>query len=255
MIKGIEDVDKIRHEVQFPAMVKPIHSYKFLRVFGRKLFIVDSSFEELRSKAADALAQGLEIMIVEMIPGPDALLCSQFSYIDGNDNQLYNYTKRVIRRYPVNSGTACYHITEWIPEVNELARTFLAAIKFRGLANPEFKRDLRDGKLKLIEVNVRFTAVHELLVRSGLPLDIMVYRHLTGQSVPRISGYAQFMRMWEPVRDFLAYRQLSKRGELTLLAWIRSVIPYKKITPVFRLSDPWPSLVSTALQLRKIGKI
>jgi predicted ATP-grasp superfamily ATP-dependent carboligase len=254
-IKTIDDVKRIRSEVMFPVMVKPIHSHRFQRVFNKKLFVIKDSFDELVAKADEALRNDLEIMVVEMIPGPDSLLCSQFSYFDANGDELYNYTKRVIRRYPVNAGPACYHITEWIPEVNDLARKLLKGINFRGLANPEFKRDTRDGKLKVIEVNIRFTAVHELLVHSGLPLDLMVYCHLTQQPLPEFKSYAQFMRMWEPVRDFRAYRQLASRGELTFTGWLRSIM-HPKIFPVFRWSDPWPSLVSTAIivrgQIRKL---
>ena len=40
----------------------------------------------------------------------------------------------------------------------------------RGVANVEFKRDPRDGRLKLIECNARFTAANGLLTASGIDL-------------------------------------------------------------------------------------
>ena len=223
-IKTIEDVKRIRSEVMFPVMVKPIHSHRFQRVFNKKLFVIKNSFEELVARAGEALRNDLEIMVVEMIPGPDSLLCSQFSYFDANGNELYNYTKRVIRRYPVNAGPACYHITEWIPEVNELARKFLKGINFRGLANPEFKRDTRDGKLKVIEVNIRFTAVHELLVHSGLPLDLMVYCHLTEAAAARVQGLRAVHAHVGAGEGLQGVSAARSRGELTFAGWLRSIM-------------------------------
>jgi hypothetical protein len=55
-------------------------------------------------------------------------------------------------------GNACYHLTDWNPEVGDLSLKLFQWVGLRGLANAEFKRDERDGKLKLIECNARFTA-------------------------------------------------------------------------------------------------
>jgi D-aspartate ligase len=42
-------------------------------------------------------------------------------------------------------------VTRWRPEVAEAGLRFLRAIGPRGMAHAEFKRDSRDGELKLIE--------------------------------------------------------------------------------------------------------
>ena len=60
------------------------------------------------------------------------------------------------RVYPVTSGPGCHHITDWIPELREPALRLFRQAGLRGLANVEFKRDDRDGQLKLIECNARF---------------------------------------------------------------------------------------------------
>lgn len=243
MADDLEDLEKIRDELRFPAMVKPIHSHLFAPIMGCKLFIIEDSFDEVVEKVKLARQHDLQVMVVEMIPGPDDLLCSYFTYIDASGHSLFHYTKRVLRRFPVNRGGACYHITEWIPETAELGRRFFDAIGWRGMANIEFKRDVRDGKLKVIEVNPRFTAAHRLIVESGAPIDIMVYCSLTGQEVPTFESYMQDLRMWNPPRDFMAFRELNKRGKLSLSNWLHSVFFYKKILPVFSLSDPIPSFI------------
>ena len=247
-INDASDVERIRDEIRFPVMVKPIHSHKFNRVFGRKLFIIDNSFEEVAEKIRLSHEHGMEVMVVEMIPGPDNLSASYNTYIDSAGDNLYHFTKRIIRRFPVNRGGACYHISEWLPEVAELGQKFFKGIGFKGIGNVEFKRDPRDGQLKIIESNARFVAAHELFVRSGAPSDLLVYCHLTKQPLPDLSNYKQFMRMWYPARDFLAYRELHARGELSSSGWLRSIM-HPQVFPVLSISDPNPAITALISRL------
>lgn len=252
MFPSSSDYRAVRDEITFPVMVKPVHSHKFTRVFGRKLFIIESDFDEMLEKVELAKRHGIDVMVMEMVPGPDDLLSSYYTYIDADGNHLFQFTKRVFRRHPVNRGGACYHITEWLPETAEQGRKFFDGIGFRGMGNIEFKRDLRDGKLKVIEVNARFTAAQELLVQSGMPSDLILYCHLTGQSLPEVIEYEQMLRFWYPLRDFLAFLELRKRGELTLLGWLQSTLPYRQVLPLFDLSDPLPVVHVMANSVRKI---
>ena len=223
-------------------MVKPLNSHAFMQEFGRKLFIVTDSVEEVIDKVALCHAKGHKVLVVEMIPGPDDLLTSYYTYRTPNGRLLYDYTKSVIRRWPVNRGGGCFHQSEWLPETAEMGRRLFEGVDWQGIGNVEFKRDVRDGQLKIIEVNGRLTAGHPLLTRGGARIDLMIYRHLTGQKVPPLESYAQNLRMWDPLRDFMAYRQLARRGELSLLGWIKSVLAQKVILPFFTLDDPRPGL-------------
>lgn len=245
-LSTLAELADLRRQVTFPAMVKPIHSHKFQPVFGCKLFIVERDFDELAAKARLALERGIEIMITEMIPGPDTLLNSYYTYRTNRDEHLFHFTKRIIRRYPVNRGGACYHITEWLPETAELGRRFFDGIAYRGMGNIEFKRDPRDGLLKVIEVNPRITAPHALMIASGAPMDLLIYCHLTGQTVPHFDSYEQHRRYWAPLIDVLAYRELAKRGEITLIDWLRSVMHRRMVFPIHDFADPKPGLAFLA---------
>jgi D-aspartate ligase len=254
-IKSAADVEALESVALFPLLVKPVHSHKFSRILGHKLFIVDNSFDELKEKACLALSLGLEIMIVEMIPGPDDLLSSYYTYISDDGRPLFHFTKRVLRRYPVNRGNACYHVTEWLPETAKTGADFFDAIGLRGLGNVEFKRDPRDGKLKLIEVNARFTAAHQLLVAAGAPIDLVVYCDLTRQSAPIIESYAQTLRFWYPLRDFLAFLELRRKGALTFSKWLGSIARFGHVSPLWSYRDPWPVAgAATAIVQRLIRR-
>jgi predicted ATP-grasp superfamily ATP-dependent carboligase len=143
----------------------------------------------------------------------------------------------------VNRGGACYHRSVKLPETADMGRRFFASMQWRGMANIEFKRDPRDGLLKVIEVNPRFTAAHRLVLAAGLPIDEMIYRRLTGQMVPAYQQDDRDLRMWNPIRDALAFREMRAAGDLNLWQYLRSLIGGHKVMPLFSLTDPMPSLV------------
>ena len=239
-ISSINDVMKIEGDVIFPAIIKPIHSHLFQRQFNGKKYLRAESFEELVSNAALVMDKDLEFMISELIPGPDTLLSSYYTYHDKDGKPLYHYTKKVIRRFPLNSGAGCYHHSEWLPETAEQGMKFFQGINFRGNGNVEFKKDLRDGQYKIIESNTRFTGGHPLLVSSGADIAYAIYNHLVGEPVPEIGNYKQ-LGYWYPMPDFAAFRELQGKGLLSLTSWIKSLFR-KQTFPFFKWDDPVPSL-------------
>jgi predicted ATP-grasp superfamily ATP-dependent carboligase len=253
-VDTVEDVLAVRTELRFPVMVKPLNSLTFMEEFGRKLFIVREDFAEVVEKVALCRERGHKVMVVEMIPGPDSLLSSYYTYRTPDGKLLYDYTKSVIRRWPVNRGGACFHQSEWLPETAEIGRRMFDGIGWQGIGNVEFKRDTRDGQLKIIEVNGRLTAGHPLVTRGGAPIDLIIYAHLTGQELPRFEGYSQRLRLWDPMRDFMAFLQLRKSGELSFRGWLRSVLAQKIVLPFFSLDDPRPGMAEALGLLGKLAR-
>ena len=241
-VRSETDLLALRGKLRFPIAVKPIQSHKFISVFRKKLFVIDDSFEELREKTLLAWQHGIEVFIVEMIPGPDSLLSSYYTYATGDGRKLFHFTKSIIRRWPVNRGNACYHRTCWLPETAAVGEKFFDAVGLRGLGNIEFKRDRRDGKLKIIEVNARFTAAQELVRRAGVPIDLIVYCHLTGQQPPAAVQSKTELRLWYPLRDFLGFLELRKRGDLSFVDWLKSLAGPVPVSPLFAWTDPAPML-------------
>ncbi|NRA00053.1 MAG: carboxylate--amine ligase [Myxococcales bacterium] len=239
-IEKAEDVLAIEGDVDFPVIIKPIHSHVFQRVYKKKLLVVND-FAELERRVTECLDQGLEIMVCELVPGPDTLLSSYYTYIDKNNEHLFHFTKRMLRRSPVNFGGGVYHVTQWLPETAEMGKKFFRGIGFRGLGNIEFKRDLRDGQLKVIECNARFTAAQELLVAAGIDISWIIYNHVTGGRVPQIERFKENLHFWYFADDFDAYRELRAMGELSLPGYLKS-IAHRQVLPFFKLTDPKPAL-------------
>lgn len=238
-----EEVNAHRDEYTYPLMIKPHFSHKFLPVFNRKFLIVED-FGELSGACDEVRRHDLEVVLLEFIPGEDDRLCSYQTYMDESGAPLFDFTKRVIRRQPPGEGMASYHVTDWNPEVLDLGLRLLTHVGHVGLAHVEFKLDERDGKLKLIECNARFTGPNALLAASGYDLGLFVYNRVIGRPQPSLKGkeYQLGLRLWHPGRDFAAFLDLRARGRLSLRSWVASVL-HPQVFPLFRWNDPMPSLV------------
>jgi len=252
-VRNETDLAALRGHVVYPVAVKPVQSHKFAAVFRKKLFLVENGDDTLADKVRQAWKHGIDVFVVEMIPGPDSQLSSYYTYRTAEGENLFHFTKSVIRRWPVNRGNACYHKTGWLPDTAAAGAKFFAAVGLRGLGNIEFKRDPRDGKLKIIEVNARFTAAQELVRRAGVPIDLIVYCHLTGQPVPRVKQSAKDLRYWYPLRDFLGFLELRGRGELSLVGWLKSIATTAHVFPLVSLRDPAPILGASLAILKRLA--
>ncbi|QDV05202.1 D-aspartate ligase [Planctomycetes bacterium Poly30] len=244
------DADEVFQHAPPAVLLKPIHSHRFQREFGKggqKLFIAHdrAEFEAARARLRGA---DVDAIVTEIIPGPDSLSTTYYAYRPRSGESLFEFTKQVLRRFPKNQGPGTLHVTTIDEEINRASRTLLDAVGFAGYANIEFKRDERDGLPTLIEVNPRFTASQELLTRAGIPAAWIVYRSLMAadrgeepeRSAPLVP-YRTGLKLWDPVRDLRALGELRGLGETSVLSWIRSLAG-DRVLPLFRWSDPRPSV-------------
>jgi D-aspartate ligase len=238
-VDTVEDLQPIHGAANFPIMVKPIHSHLFESVLGRKFFIAHSP-QELDDQVRKILDRRLRIMVCEIIPGPDSVAqSSYYTYVDSQGEPLFRFTKRVLRRAPEFGGRAVLHMTQWLPETAEAGERFFRGIGFRGLGHIEFKRDFRDGQLKVIECNPRFTEAQELLLRCGVDTAYLLYCQLTRRRLPPTKSYRENVFLWYPVRDLID--QWQGRHGLSPSHWLRSVSHWNTVFPYFQPDDPWPS--------------
>ena len=245
-VESLEHVKERRDEYVYPLIVKPLYSHRFQAVFRDKFFRA-TSYADLLDAYGRCEAAGLVVVLLEEIPGPDDRLCSYYTYMDQNGEALCDFTKRVVRRFPEGSGLACYHVTDWNPEVRELGRRLFRHAGLWGVGNIEFKREDRDGLLKVIECNARFTAGNALLVASGYDLALFVYDRLVGNPGPQLKGrkYDLGLRYWFPGADLRAFLALRSDGRMSIPGWLQS-IAHRQVLPYFRWDDPVPSALSAA---------
>lgn len=228
-------------DLRFPVLVKPLLSHLFQQRFMSK-FVVARTPEELPGAVALVGGAGIEMMLVELVPGPDSLLCAYYTYMGPDGRPAFDFTKRNVRRHPKGMGPTTFHRTEDFPRIVEPSLRLLRHVGVRGLANIEFKLDTRDGQYKLIECNARFTAGNPLLVQSGLDLPAFVYATLTDAPAPDMSRYRRGATQWLPGPDVRAFLQLRGLREITLGGWLRELARPHAL-PYLSCDDPKPSLL------------
>jgi len=249
MIQSRDQVLALQDQLVFPLIIKPRISHVFEAKFNRK-YIFASNLAEALAAIDVTSAAGVEVLLMEWVPGPDSKLCSYFTYLTEEGAALFHFTKRVIRRYPTGMGAGCYHITDWIPELVEPSLKLFRHVGLRGLANIEFKQDERDGRYKIIECNARFVGSNALVTSSGFDLAAFVYNRLAGRPQPPLERFQIGRRMWDPGRDWSAFRELRGLGEITFTKWLASVA-HRQTFQWFVWSDPMPALARAMKPIRR----
>lgn len=234
-----QGVDEVAQACLFPVILKPRLSQHW-RLLGARYLRADTP-QQLRLHYRRCVDLNIPVVAMEFILGGDDRYCSYYTYIDETGYPLFHFTKRLLRRHPTNDGGATYHITDWNPEVAAKGLRLFRHVGLRGLGNVEFKRDPRDGELKIIDVNARYTGGNALVTRSGIDLALLSYAQLTGRSYSIPETYGLDLVMWDPVPDFFAFCRLNADGALTLTQWLRQAIR-ADVTPNFNWRDPLPLL-------------
>jgi D-aspartate ligase len=214
-------------ELGFPVLVKPEHPIGFKQRFRRQAFRCENATEV---EAAYERAAEFAPMVQELVPGGDDTLYTVGSYLTRDGLPLGVFSGRKLRQTPRGIGTCRVGEAVWVQPAVDAALRLLAEFGYFGLSQVEFKRDPRDGRFKLMEINPRLWQWHGLARACGVDLPRLAYDDLTAATPApaQMNGHG-------------------KRWAITLLPGERPVPqrpPY--VDAVFSLDDPKPGLVHLA---------
>jgi len=241
VVANPEGLEPLLGQLRFPCAAKPLQSHLFARHFPGVKALVARDAEEARRHARTAASIGVQVMFTEIIPGDEAAYCSYYAYLDETGTPLLHFARHKLRQFPVDFGVACYATNDRQPEAAEIGLRFFQGAGLRGIGNVEFKRDARDGRLKLIECNARFTAADRHLRLCGLDLPLFVYNRLVGRPLPPMQTLRYGVRLWHPVQDTRAFLVQRRRGEMTARRWLRT-LAHRQHFPVADPRDPMPTI-------------
>ncbi|HEX6230476.1 MAG TPA: hypothetical protein VF029_02055 [Actinomycetota bacterium] len=237
--RSLADVERFAEVLGFPSLVKPSQGHLFKARFGLKMVEV-RDLGQMRSWYRRATDAGLTVMLQELIPGPDAGGANYNAYFwDGEP--LAEFTARKVRNSPPRFGSPRVAISELVPEVLEPGRAILRALGLEGFACTEFKRDIRDGIWKLMEVNGRHNLSSLLAVRSGVNFPWIQYRHLVDGEIPRASSQEVGKYWIDLVRDLGCLPQVRREG----YSFAEYMRPYVSphVFAILDVQDPRPFAV------------
>lgn len=239
------DFERIKEDINFPCLLKPVRGHEFRGKFNVKNFEINN-IEEYDKYVDLCLKENQEIMVQEIIPGPDTNLFKCMTYINSKNQSsgLFFYNK--IRQNPPKFGVLRVCISApFNKEVERLFKLLLQGSGYKGFLTVEFKKDIRDGKLKFIEANVRMPRNIYLPLAAGVNFPWIIYKDLVENEQIYFNNYNDHLYWIEIYSDLLNTIFRHSRENYTLSDYILPYLSRDKTFAIFNLKDPLPFIVQT----------
>ena len=141
-------------------------------------------------------------------------------------------------------------VSAWVPELAEAGLRLLHELGYHGVSQVEFKRDPRDGRYRLMEVNARHWMWHSLATACGVNLSLAAYRDAIGDAfvAPRQTDGVKWIVANKDVP--LALLEIAK-GQRRAGEYLRS-LRGTRIDGLHSLHDPLPGLLNAGTVARQV---
>ncbi len=249
--QSMDELETLAPEIQFPVLVKPVLSHKFVQVFKEKLFVC-TTMEGVRTHFGRALDARLPVILSEIIPGTDYHTFERVDmYVNTQGEICVEYCNVKLRQAPPMFGIM--RVGRSIRPVDDLkdyGRRLMQQSNFRGYANAEFKRDPRDNKLKLIEINIRCPSVMGMAMAAGVDFPWLIYQDLVLGQQAQITEYNHDTHFIDISLDFAHYIRHDKNKSLSI--FIKPYLARHKTFAALSLKDPKPFIGHTLDKVKKL---
>lgn len=145
----------------FPVIVKPSNGIKYWQhefASQKKVYRLNSK-EELKRVINEIYGAGYDdrLIIQDFIPGDDSNLRVMICYSGRNRKvRLMSLAHVVLEEHtPHGLGNTAVLMNDYDPALSETIRNFLDSIGYIGFSTFDIKYDSRDGRFKILEVNLR----------------------------------------------------------------------------------------------------
>jgi D-aspartate ligase len=206
----------------FPVILKPAAHVAVNRFTAEKAWPVTNRNELLaRYREARRYVPPELILVQELIPGGGE---SQFSYaaLCRDGCPITSLTARRTRQYPIDFGYSSSFVeTQDVPEIVAASQRLLAAIRYTGLVEIEYKLDPRNGRYKLLDINPRLWTWSALGARAGIDFPYLLWRMTMNEPVTEQKARTG-VRWMRVSTDLPAAIHEMLRGRLSVAAYLRS---------------------------------
>jgi predicted ATP-grasp superfamily ATP-dependent carboligase len=264
-IQSRAEMEAFVAEARFPCLIKPRHQREWealpegnsLR--GRKLVTAQDAAGML---AHYALTEPFrpEVVAQEIIAGGDDTKYCYLSVYGSGSRRLGHCVVREFRAFPVFFGSGSLVEPVVDPEIDMLCDRFLRGIGYVGICEIEVKRDTRDGVVRLIEANPRFSGTGDSALYTGVEIGWLHYLDLIGQNPEPMEPTRFGFKHVTLRRDIPSLEGYLQRGILT---WGDIRRSYRGPLEFFDFDarDPRPTLetlqgcarAATGMALRSLG--
>jgi D-aspartate ligase len=219
-VESVEDVRRFASEAMFPCLIKPVHFREWARLpvghplLNEKVAIAKSS-AELETKYTSVQDVTPSVVLQEIIEGADDAKLVYLSCYGRGGRRLGSCVVRQLRADPIFFGSAS--VVEPIDdlETETMCDRFFQSIRYEGLCELELKRDSRDGRVKLIEANPRYSVTADAGPYAGVDLGWLHYLDLIGEPVESVRWNGRHFHHIVLQRDVECFRSYLAAGLTT----------------------------------------
>lgn len=221
--ESMAEVRQVKNELDYPVFVKPYIGHLWREIYGgyHKGFKIDTP-QELEARYEEIFRHGLPAMVQSLILGPDTNLYEVSFYIGQLGDIQAIFTHQKIHQYPPRFGVSSCAASVYYPELVDLGIQLMHGLNYRGISSIEFKRDDRDGQLKLIELNPRFAQQNILAADCGVNFPLIEYMDLTGNPQPPVTEFITGRKWLDLTIDFPSFWEYYRNHETTIWGWLKT---------------------------------
>ncbi len=246
-IRNTEDVIR---QLVFPCVFKPDsrhHGWNQSALLRKeagapqKMLRADTA-EEFRRLLPSIREFTDNFVVQNYIPGGEDSNYSFHAYFNRHSEPLGYFVGRKIRTYPKDGGISTYLELVKEPEVERIGLEILRKLNFVGPVKLDFRKEVRDERFYLLEVNSRNTLWNYLGAVCGINIPLITWADLKGENCKLQAEYKTGVRWLSFHNDFRAFlRSYHPDNDLSWMQWVYS---YKgpKIYDFFAWDDPLPWL-------------
>lgn len=229
-IRSRADLEAFARDARFPCLIKPRSQREWeslpqgnpLR--GKKIAAADTAIQ-LLERYRHAETYQPHAVAQEIVIGPDdAKYCYLSTY--GKDGERLGYlVVRQFRTHPLGFGSASMVQPVVDEEIAAMCDRFLGSIGYVGICEIELKRDARDGQVRLIEINPRWSGTADCATYAGVHLGWLHYLDLIGERVPASTATRFDFRHLVLSREAPGFGQYLDAGLTTWRKWWSAYLP------------------------------
>jgi D-aspartate ligase len=227
--------------ITFPSVLKPAIKEQLNALTCAKAWRVDDRAQLARRyRQACELIDPELLMLQELVIGGGEM---QFSYatLARDGVPLASVAARRTRQYPADFGRASTFVeTVDCPDIIEPSLRLLRELRYTGLIEIEYKRDSRDGVLKVLDMNPRVWGWHTLCGRAGVDFPWLLWLLVNGEEVPPLEARLGVGWLRLTTDTPTALRELAAR-RLGIRDYARSLRRPRE-SAIFAWDDPLPGL-------------
>ncbi|MGV3763837.1 carboxylate--amine ligase [Parapedobacter sp.] len=184
-VESENDIENIK-SLALPLIVKPnVRKDLSNSIFRSKRLNDTQAVDSFKEELLSLITAGNSFVVSEIIPGTSSgNIYAYCAYISNEGKILNEWGGRKLSQYPDDYGVFSSASNEVPDVVIEQGRKLVLGMNCYGFCEPEFKFDERDGKYKLMEVNLRPMMWNEVGFRSGVSLHYTQWCYANSLAVP-----------------------------------------------------------------------